>query len=281
MIKLMLLSIALLSTSCMAEDNYKTISLNKDNTLVLRSVVDYDSIKRVQQSAFTLSDGLGRRDNIYLVLDTPGGSVAAGLELIESLKALPQKITTLTSFSASMGFVIVQSLGERLILPTGTLMSHRAYVRIDGQIPGEFFTRTLYWTNKLNEINEMISNRVKMPIQQYTDLIHNEFWVDGEKAVDFNMADKVVRAKCDKSLLGKHVETINTLFGPVYVTWSNCPLITTPLAINFGNIETSGASALNVQIIKDLIFKITTDKKGFIREKSYYDKYERYIKWKN
>jgi ATP-dependent protease ClpP protease subunit len=47
---------------------------------------------------------------IYLFLNTPGGSIQTGLEIIESLKGLDRPVSTVTLFAASMGFQIAQNL---------------------------------------------------------------------------------------------------------------------------------------------------------------------------
>ena len=71
---------------------------------------------------------------IYLFLNTPGGSIQAGLELIEGLNGINRPIHTVTLFAASMGWQLVQHLGTRYVLKYGVLMSHKAR----GQFSGEF-----------------------------------------------------------------------------------------------------------------------------------------------
>ena len=226
----------LVSFSAHAEDK-TVLTLTKRNTLVLRNVIDGGSVSKVQQEAAKLSQNLSKGDNIYLYLDTPGGDIQAGTELITTLKGLPQRVHTVTSFAASMGFITAQSLENRYILPGGVLMSHRARGGASGQIPGELNSRVKFYTEMLDDQDALISKRLKMSKKEYQALIINEHWVYGQRAVNQKMADRVILVRCDKELSdGKETETINTFFGPVRVTYSSCPLISAPLEVNFDGL---------------------------------------------
>ena len=242
--KLLVSLVAILLTSFVAKaattEKEATVTLTERNTIVLRNVVDSQSVAGVQVKAAKLSQGLSKDEPIYLFLDTPGGEVGAGGELITALKGLPQKVHTITSFAASMGFITAQSLGNRYILPGGILMSHRARGGASGQIPGELNVRVKFFTDMLDDQDAAIAKRVGMSKSSYQNLIRDEYWVYGQKAVDAKMADRVILARCDKTLSeGKIVEIIYTFFGPVKVTYSSCPLISAPLEISFDGLSLS------------------------------------------
>jgi len=242
------------------------ITLTKSNTVVFRGAVTGESVTEVQKKIFKLSSANKFQDTIYLVLDTPGGDVVSGQEFITSLKALPQEIKTITNFAASMGFIMAQSLGERLILPHGTLMSHRARGSVSGQIPGELNSRVEYWTRRMENIEKECADRMKLSVNDYKNLIVNEYWVDGQDAVNANAADKVVLAKCDSSMItGTNIETVRTLFGSVRVTWSDCPLITYPLDVDFSRIFDYTSTA-DRKMVQDVIHTMIYKKQEFIHK---------------
>lgn len=166
-----------------------------------------------------------------LVLYSPGGSVIAGNQFIEFVKGLPCKVHTVPIFAASMAYIITQSLQNRYALPTSILMSHRGYLKISGELPGELLQKLDLFMKMLQYTDEQVAKRLGISVKVYQRLIRDELWLMGFDAVKKNHADKLVSARCGKSLNGTYVETMHTFFGPVDVTFSKCPLITDPLKI--------------------------------------------------
>jgi ATP-dependent Clp protease protease subunit len=216
----------------------KTIVLQDKNTVIIRGPITAKSVAQIQNDAFNKAAKLGKTQPLYLVLDTPGGSVFSGMELIDNLRALPNDIRTITLFSASMGFQIVQNMGKRYITPSGTLMSHRASLGgLKGQLDGEFETRYQMIKRKVDYLDAIASKRMNMSVKNYKSLILNEYWVHGFDAAKENAADEMINVRCGKTLNGTVNEKVMTFFGPVNVTFSKCPLITGPLAVNFKRIK--------------------------------------------
>lgn len=153
----------------------KTIILEKKNMLVFRGPVTAKSVAEAQAKLLKMSYKLKRSDVIYLVLDTPGGSVFSGMEFIDHLRAVPQKIQTVTLFAASMGFQIVQNMDKRYITRSGTLMSHRARGGIQGQFDGELETRYRMVKRAINYLDAIASKRMDLSLKDYRKLIKDEY----------------------------------------------------------------------------------------------------------
>jgi ATP-dependent Clp protease, protease subunit len=258
-------------------DQPAVLTLHKRNTLVLRNVIDEESVAQLQAKAVKMSNSLLPNETINLVLDTPGGSIGAGDKLITTLKALPQKVNTVTTFSASMGFITVQSLGTRYITPGGILMSHRASGGAQGQIPGELNTRVKFFTEMLDRQDAVISKRVGMSKGAYQKLIDHEYWVSGDQAVSSKMADRVVLVRCDSDLAsGTSKETIQTFFGPVELTYSDCPVISAPLEINFSGLslrDWEESDKTKLVEIRKLVLSLVYNKQEFYHEYFINNKY--------
>jgi len=249
-----------------AKNKVKKVELTSKNMVVLRGPITYSSVAKVQQQLLFLSALNSKNSVLYLFLDTPGGDVSAGMELINTARTIPQEVVTITKFAASMGYITVQHLGSRYILSNGILMSHRATVGLSGQIPGELNTRMNFIGSMIKGIEEDISKRVGMSHKDYAKLIKDEYWVYGKNAVKNKQADAVVTVSCGKSLIGLYTKTVGTLFGPVFLRMSKCPLISSPLGISFKRTNTSGLSIKEKLAFRNYIKTAFTDKRLFVEK---------------
>ena len=212
----------------------RTILLTDRNTVSLNMPVNGESASAVQNALMEKASRLRAKDPIYLTLNSPGGSIFDGEKIIETAKGLPNKVHTISIFSASMSFVISQYLSTRYVLDSGVMMSHRAYAEgLSGQVPGNLVTRTLGLLSSLNMMSSVIAQRAGMSLKAYNDLVQDELWMRGKQAVDLKFADEVVQVQCDRSLFGGQEPKVMTVMGflKVKVTWAKCPLVVAPLNV--------------------------------------------------
>lgn len=206
--------------------------LTKSNVVAVNEEVSSASVAKWVQKARAL-DQVGASDSpIILVMYTPGGDISAGLDLIEALKGLRRPVITVTMFAASMGFQIVQNMGQRLILKNGILMSHRARGQMEGEFggttPSQMDSRYGFWLSRINELDQVTVDRTngKQTLASYQKSYANEMWRTGDSSVKEGYADKVVTAACDSTLNGTTKETGNFMGMTVHYELSECPLIT-------------------------------------------------------
>lgn len=235
MLKFLLLF--MFSLPCFAFQTPLAITLTDKNSVSFNQPVKADYVAKKQIEIINKVSKLAPHEPLYLVLDTPGGSVLDGLLFIDTIKALNRPIHTITIFAASMGYQIAQELGHRYITPSGTLMSHRGAVSgLSGQVPGELNSRLKYLENLLHRMNVNAAKRTKVSLKDYQNSIVNELWTSGQEAVNMNQADTVVLVKCDKDLMDKtYTESVNVMILTIDVKYSACPLISGP--IGFGGVE--------------------------------------------
>jgi ATP-dependent Clp protease protease subunit len=215
----------------------KDILLTKENTAILRGPVNSSSVSEVMIQLSELNKTGGDADPIFLVLNTPGGSVSDGLNLIEYMNSLRRPVHSISIFAASMGFHILQNSKQRFITKYGTIMSHRARGGFSGDIPQQVKSRFKHITDLLEKMDEQVISRTKGKFDKksYTELIRDEYWAVGDNAINDGFVDEVATLKCDNSLNGTSEKNIVTFFGVVTVTFSNCPLITEPLSVEKEN----------------------------------------------
>lgn len=215
------------------------IELNDNNTLLIRTGIDDDSVLKLQQELVLLNAKRGSEDYpIYLVLDTPGGSVYAGDQFIQFLKGY-KNIQTITIFAASMGAMIVElHEGKRFITGNGILMFHRASGSFEGQFEeGELESQLNFWKEMIRSMETGVAKRVGLSLEEYKRYIKDEWWLRGERAVSLGAADEVVNIRCTDDLINATEVVSIPLFAGVSIesTYSKCPLLRNALGIGEEN----------------------------------------------
>lgn len=251
--------ITLISCLCfvgIAQAEQKTITLTQDNTLVLDAAFDTKSVNKVMSKAKELDAKLASGYPMYLFLYTPGGSIQAGVELIEFLSGLNRPVHTVTMFAASMGFQTVQHLGTRYITRYGILMSHKAYGSFRGEFGGtisQIDSRYAMWLRRVKMMDEQTVKRTngKQTLKSYTNAYSPELWLNGIEAVEQGYADEVVTLKCDDSL-NKSVEDTFS-YGPYsfVVIRPLCPIQTGFLKTNALILTNKGMMELSEFLSKN------------------------------
>jgi ATP-dependent Clp protease protease subunit len=217
----------LLSTNTLAKD----ITLNDQNTVVLRGPVTSQSVGDVMSELSALSKVGDSKDPIYLILNTPGGSVTAGIQLIEYMNTLRRPVhSVVQGMAASMGFQILQNSNIRYVTKYGTVMSHQASIGgVQGNLPGQVNSRLKSINDLVRVLDEQAVARTKgkHTLKSYQELIRDEYYAVGKSAVEDGFADEVVSLKCDESLDGTVTKNVQVFIFSVEVEFSKCPLITT------------------------------------------------------
>lgn len=211
----------------------KQITLNSKNTVTIRDEINQETVTDAELDLVKLVAERGAADyTLYLVLDSPGGDIQAGLDFIEFTKTI-KNLETVTLFAASMASAIVEGLpGARNITENGVLMFHRAKGGLQGQFEdGELESRLNFYKLLVRNMEKKNADRMKMSLSAYKTAVKDELWILGSDAVSKNASDSVVNVTCSTDLVNQKItKNVQMLFFQIKVTFSKCPLIKSGLA---------------------------------------------------
>jgi ATP-dependent protease ClpP protease subunit len=217
-----------LAVKASAQEAGESIQLGTANTVTLRGPIDDDSAQQAALALIKLDIERGKKYYpLYLVLDTPGGSIDSGEMFIEITKSI-KNLKTITVFAASMGSAIVEALpGERLIISSGILMFHRAAGQIQGQFEtGEMESRLEMYKQYVRRMEQRNADRMKMPLSVYKKKVKDELWYTSSAAISEMAADRTVSLTCTPALINQtQVVNIQMFIFNIAIEFSGCPLL--------------------------------------------------------
>lgn len=168
----------------------KTLSPNQNRTLMLQGEVGENALYLAQE-VNTLS--AKSSEPIYMLIDSPGGSVLTGALLISAMQSSRAPIITICqTLCASMAAMIHQFGSQRLQVDRAILMFHPASLGGGGgelDKMASFINMLQRYTNKLEF---EVSRRSGIPFKEYKDLSQIELWLDAEDARASNFNDGIV-----------------------------------------------------------------------------------------
>lgn len=234
----------------MAVSAQSEILLTPENTVTLRGEINDGSVGKLQNK---LAEQVNKRGNriypIYIVLDSPGGSIDAGLSFIEYAKTIAN-VHTVSLFAASMASGIVQALpGKRYGTETSLLMFHRAKGGFQGQFAdGEVESKLNMATKVVGLLEQKNADRMKMSLQAYKQAVTNELWHFGSEAVGKSV-DELTSLKCSNELIsGQSTETVQVFIFTLTVRYSNCPLFRSAEIVKGEDIANKYRNELNKKL---------------------------------
>jgi ATP-dependent Clp protease protease subunit len=143
-------------------------------------------ISQIQQLAAMSSEP------IYLLLESPGGSVFDGYKLLSAMESSRAPIYTVAmGLCASMCSVILEYGAKRYMFDRATLMFHDAAGGFQGEMK-KMQTRMNYVNRALEKVDRAISAKIGISYDKYTALHQNELWLDAEDALKLHFIDAVV-----------------------------------------------------------------------------------------
>jgi len=170
--------------------------LMMDRVIFLGTEVNDYTANVIQAQLLYLDSVDGERD-INLYLNTPGGSVYAGLGIYDTMQFVKAKVSTMcTGLAASMGAVLLVAgeKGMRAALPHSRVMIHQPLGGIHGQASDIEITAKEILKLK-DELYQIISDKSGKSIEQIRQDADRDHWMTSQEALEYGMIDKVYTHK--------------------------------------------------------------------------------------
>lgn len=133
------------------------------------------------------------KKDIFLYINSPGGSVTSGLSIVDTMNHIKPDIATVcVGLAASMGSVLLSqgAKGKRFILPNAEVMIHQPWGGAQGQASDiEITARHILKTrDRLNKILAKATKQTLARIEKDTD---RDFFMDAEEAKAYGIVDEI------------------------------------------------------------------------------------------
>ncbi|MGG6237256.1 ATP-dependent Clp endopeptidase proteolytic subunit ClpP [Nodosilinea sp. AN01ver1] len=132
--------------------------------------------------------------DIYLYINSPGGSVSAGLGIYDTMKHIrPQVCTICLGLAASMGAFLLTAgeKGKRMSLPNSRIMIHQPLGGAQGQATDiEIQAKEILYLKK--QLNEAIAHNTGQPYDKIAEDTERDFFMSPHEAVEYGLIDQVI-----------------------------------------------------------------------------------------
>ncbi len=132
--------------------------------------------------------------DIYLYINSPGGSVSAGMGIFDTMNYVRPDVSTICmGLAASMGAFLLSggTKGKRLSLPHSRIMIHQPLGGAQGQatdiaIQAEQIIKTK------RRLNELLADHTGQPLERIEEDTERDFFMSPEESVEYGLIDKVI-----------------------------------------------------------------------------------------
>ncbi|EDY83098.1 Clp protease [Verrucomicrobiia bacterium DG1235] len=169
----------------------------EERKIFLWGQVSDESAKDVTEKLFYLeADAPGKDITFYI--NTPGGSVTAGLAIYDTIKLISSEvIVVVTGLAASMGSILLSApkKGNRLLYPHAKVLIHQPL--IGGQFQGpavdiHIFAQDMEKTRE--ELNRILADASGQPLDKIKEDTDRDFYMSAQEAIDYGLADRIIES---------------------------------------------------------------------------------------
>lgn len=167
--------------------------LLRERIIFLGTPVD-DQIANSIVAQLLFLDSEDPEKDIQLYINSPGGSVYAGLAIYDTMKQIrPDVVTICFGLAASMGAFLLSggTKGKRMALPSSRIMIHQPLGGAQGQaVDIAIQAQEILYIKK--RLNNMLAEHTGKPFDTIAEDTERDFFMSSKEAVEYGLIDKVI-----------------------------------------------------------------------------------------
>ena len=167
--------------------------LLKDRIILLGTAID-DNVANLVIAQFLFLEAEDPERDIQLYINSPGGSVTAGLAIYDTMQYIKPKISTICmGQAASMGAVLLAAgaKGKRFVLPHSSILIHQPMGGVKGQAT-EISIHAKEILRLREELNGILSKHTGQQIEKIQKDTERDFFMDGTQAIKYGIVDEMI-----------------------------------------------------------------------------------------
>ncbi|MDO5057470.1 MAG: ATP-dependent Clp endopeptidase proteolytic subunit ClpP [Lautropia sp.] len=162
-------------------------------------VMDQSANLAVAQMLYLESENPDK--DIHFYINSPGGSVSAGLGIFDTMQFIKPDVSTLCiGFAASMGAFLLAAgqKGKRYSLPNSRIMIHQPSGGAQGQASDiEIHAKEIIYLRK--RLNQILADRTGQPLEQVERDTERDNFMSADDALAYGLIDKVMNSRVDSN----------------------------------------------------------------------------------
>lgn len=167
--------------------------LLKDRIIFLGGQID-DTVANLVMAQLLFLESENATKDIQMYINSPGGSVSAGLAIYDTMNHIKPKVSTICmGMAASMAAFLLAggAKGQRFALPNSRVMIHQLMAGTEGQASDiEIEAKEIIRVKKL--MNEILAKNTGQKLEKVERDSDRNFWMTPEEAKNYGIVDKVL-----------------------------------------------------------------------------------------
>ena len=167
--------------------------LLKDRIIILNGEIT-DNSSNIVVAQLLYLDSLNN-DDISLYINSPGGSITAGMAIFDTMNFIKSDVSTIcVGMAASMAAFLLSSgeKGKRYILPNAEVMIHQPLGGAQGQateiqIAAEHILKTK------KKLNQILADNAGKPVEEVEKDTDRDNWLSADEAKEYGLIDEVIK----------------------------------------------------------------------------------------